>query len=282
MAVAFGVDLGRCNPRVWKDAAQAADELGYESLWIPEHVVFPATIHGGPTADGSHRAVDPRVPVFDVFAILAWLAGCTERVRLGSNVYNIGLRHPFLTARAVVTVDVVSEGRVEFGVGASWLAQEWEAMGLDFATRGARVDEAIHVCRRLWTEPTIRHSGRFFQFEPVVFEPKPVQPSVPIHVGGDSSRALRRAAELGDGWIGMIHDEGSFAAATGELTARCEALGRDVTTLQRTALVRDPAPEEIVGWTASGATRLLVAPWPRSADAVAGLERFAAASGVVR
>jgi probable F420-dependent oxidoreductase len=274
-ALAIGVDLGRCNPARWLDVARAADELGYESVWVPEHLVFPAEIRSAPTADGSHRAVDPRTPVFDAFVVLASLATATTSLRLGTNVFNIGLRHPFTTARSVVTLDVVSGGRVELGIGASWLEQEWDAVGLDFASRGARIDEALHVCRRLWTEDVVEHHGDSFDFEPVVFEPKPVQAHVPVHVGGDSARALRRAAELGDGWIGMVHDPASFGQACATLDARCRAAGRDPATVQRTALAGDPGPGDLAAWAATGATRLIVAPWRRSAEAVDGLGRFA-------
>ena len=274
--VEFGVDLGRCNPRVWQDVAQTADRLGYESLWIPEHLAFPAAIRSTPRTDGVHPAIDPRIPVFDAFAVLAWLAGTTERIRLGTNVFNIGLRHPFVTARAVATLDVVSNGRAEVGIGASWLEQEWDAVGLDFATRGGRVDEAIDVCRRLWSEDVVEHHGRFFDFEPMVFEPKPVQPRLRLHVGGDSPAALRRVADRGDGWIGMVHDEASFAVAVDTLTKLCAERGRSVDDVQRSALVvGDPTRETQARWAEAGATRLIVSPWRRSSDAIDGLERFA-------
>ena len=155
----------------------------------------------------------PDTPIYDAFAYLAFLAARTERVRLGTHVFNIGLRHPFTTARGVQTVDLLSSGRFEFGIGASWLEEEWDATELDFATRGRRVDEAIEVCKRLWTEETVTHHGEFFAFDEVVFEPKPVQqPWPPILVGGESKAALRRAARLGDGWIGMGH---TFESARG-------------------------------------------------------------------
>jgi probable F420-dependent oxidoreductase len=269
----FGVDLGRCNAKLWREVAEAADELGYESLWIPEHLVFPLNIDESPAANA--HPVDPRTPVFDVFVALAALAAVTTSVRLGTNVYNIGLRHPFVTARAAATLDVVSNGRVDLGIGASWLAAEWQRVELDFATRGARIDESVEIVRRLWSEPTIEHHGTFFNFDPVVFEPKPVQTSIPIHVGGDSRRALRRVAELGDGWIGMIQDPDTFAAAVTALEGLCEEHARDPARVQRTALVRNPDHSAMRAWTRAGATRLLVAPWSRSVEAIRALDRFA-------
>ena len=104
------------------------------------------------------------------------------------------------------TLDVVSNGRAEVGVGAGWLREEWIAAGLDPATRGRRLDEALGVVKRLWSEPAVEHHGEFFDFAPVAFEPKPVQKPWPkLHVGGESDAALRRAARHGDGWLGLGH-----------------------------------------------------------------------------
>jgi probable F420-dependent oxidoreductase len=214
--------------------------------------------------------------------MLAAIAATTRRIRLGTNVYNIGLRHPFVTARAVTTLDVISGGRFTFGIGASWLEEEWRAAGLDFATRGARVDETIAICRRLRTERNVAHAGDFFRFEPVWFEPKPVQSPIPIHVGGDSARAVRRAAELGEGWIGMIQTPTTFAATVARLRARCEAAGRDPDCVEATALAPRPDEAALAAWRAAGADRLIVAPWHGSADALDGLARFAEGVGVER
>ena len=142
---------------------------------------------------------------------------------------------------------MVSGGRLDFGIGASWLRGEWDAVGLDFDTRGARVDEAIEVCRRLWSEPVVEHHGRFFDFDPVMFEPKPVQrPGPRLHIGGDGPAALRRAATVGDGWVPMNHtvDEIPAAAATiAELRDRAGRHGRTEVTLgahDRVPLRRGP------------------------------------------
>jgi probable F420-dependent oxidoreductase len=276
----YGVDLGACNPGAWRDVAQAADELGYESVWLPEHLIFPEVIEGSPAAHAG-IVVDPHTPLYDPFVMLSSLAASTRHVRVGTNVYNIGLRHPFVTARAAATLDIVSDGRFDLGIGVSWLAGEWAAAQLDFATRGARVDEIVAICRRLWSEAVVSHAGRFFEFGPVVFEPKPQQQPIPIHVGGDSTAALRRAVRSAEGWIGMVHDVDSFASAVEQLRVLAEADGRDIATLQRTALVRDPDERERDAWRAAGATRLIVAPWERTSGAVRGLERFAAGSGLV-
>ncbi len=152
-------------------------------------------------------------------------------------------------------------------------------MELDFASRGARVDEAIDICRALWSEASVEHHGEFFDFAPVVFNPKPIQRRIPIHVGGDSPPALRRVVRRGDGWIGMLQTLESFATATRWLERACEAAGRNYEDLERTALVRDPDADEIQQWQRAGATRIIISPWNKSTEAVASLHQFVRANG---
>ena len=133
----IGIALGTVRPARWAEVTEEAERLGYESVWMPEHLVLPVQSDGSPYAGQDHPPIPSAVPVFDALAYLSFLAGRTERIRFGTHVYNIGLRHPFATARAVATLDVVSGGRAEFGVGASWLEAEWDAVGLDFAIGGS-------------------------------------------------------------------------------------------------------------------------------------------------
>ena len=272
----FGVALGALNPHFHLDAALAAERLGYESVWLPEHLVFTRAMSSSPYPGEDHPPVPPDTPVYDAFAYLAFLAAKTERVRLGTHVFNIGLRHPFTTARGVQTVDILSGGRFEFGVGASWLHQEWDAAGLDFATRGRRVDEAIEVCRRLWSEETVTHHGEFFTFDEVAFEPKPAQrPWPPILVGGESRAALRRAARLGDGWLGMGHTFETAAPQIETLRALLAEHGRDASEFQIVFGGPVESRADVHRWEDLGVTRLLVSPWRRSKEALDGLDDFA-------
>ena len=278
----FGVTFARLRPALWVETAALCDELGYESVWLPEHLVLPVQQSGSPYAGSDHPPVRPDAPVFDVFTMLAFFAARTERIRLGTNVYNIGLRHPFVTARAVATLDMLSGGRVELGIGASWLAEEWAATGLDFATRGGRVDEALDICRQLWTDPVVAHKGAHFEFAEVAFEPKPVQPGgPPISVGGDTKPAMRRAAVRGDGWIPMNTPIGGLAAARAEIDALRHEAGRDgeFTVTVMGALEN---PNDVEAYREAGVDRLVVIPWRRSAAAAEGLKHFAAAFGLQR
>ena len=277
----FGIALGRLNPAFFAECTVAADQLGYESVWLPEHLVFTTRLSRSPHPGEEHPPVPPTTPIFDAFGYLAYLAGRTERVRLGTHVYNLGLRHPFVAARAVQTLDLVSGGRAEFGVGASWLEEEWVAAQLDFHTRGRRVDEALEVCKRLWTEDEVSHHGEFFAFDGVVFEPKPEQqPWPPILIGGESRAALRRAARHGDGWIGMSHDFESGAGQIARLRTLLDEAGRSRDGFQVCLGGPVASPDDAARWEGLGVTRLIVSPWRRSREAVDGMQAFALRLGL--
>lgn len=280
MAIKVGTAIGMLQPRFFLEVALAAERLGYESLWMPEHLVFPEQMSGSPFSPldhvGSHPPVPPETPLFDVFAYLAFIAGQTRHIRLGTNVYLLGLRHPFIAARAVQTLDLVSGGRAEIGVGAGWLLSEWTAAGLDPVSRGRRLDEALRVCKRLWSEETVAHQGEFYEFGPVKFEPKPVQrPHPPIHIGGNSIAALRRVVQAGDGWysIGLTLD--TIGPVLKTLRDLAHAEGRDPATLEIISAGEVATRDELRRWEDAGVTRLVVQPWRRGSEAVAGLQRFA-------
>jgi probable F420-dependent oxidoreductase len=273
--VKFGIHLGAVNPRLWVAVTEEADRLGFESVWLPEHLVVPIVSSGSPHAGSDHPPIPSDVPIFDVFAYLAHLAARTTQIRLGTDVYNIGLRHPFITARAATTVDILSGGRLALGIGASWLREEWEAVGLDFDRRGARVDETIDVVRRLWTDDVIEHHGTYFDFPPLAFEPKPVQSGGPaLHIGGDGRAALRRVAAVGTGWLPMNHTLAQLGPSLAQLAELAATNGR--TAPIEVTLHGDMShPDDIEPYAGAGVTRLIVRPWSRSSEAIDGLRRFA-------
>jgi probable F420-dependent oxidoreductase len=273
--VKFGIHLGALAPRAWIAVTEEADRLGYESVWMPEHLVLPLGGTGSPIAGDDHPPIPADVPVFDVFAYLSHLAARTTSIRLGTNVYNIGLRHPFVTARAATTVDVLSDGRLDLGIGASWLRAEWDAVGFDFDGRGARVDEAIDVCRRLWQDDVVEHHGAHFDFAPVAFEPKPVQPGgPPLHIGGDGAAALRRAATVGSGWMPMNHARDDLAASLARLAELVDRHGR-TTPVEITFSATPCDLDDVRRHAEAGIDRLLVRPWTRTADAIDAIRRYA-------
>jgi probable F420-dependent oxidoreductase len=274
--VKIGVGLGAANPAFFEAIVLEAEQLGFESVWLPEHLVFTVDLSGSPHPGTDQPPVPPSTPVFDAFAMLSYLAGKTSRIRLGTNVYLLALRHPFAAARAIQTLDIVSGGRAEAGIGAGWLRAEWNAAGLDPHTRGRRLDEALGVCKRLWSEEVIEHHGEFYDFEPVMFEPKPVQkPHPPLHGGGESDAALRRAARFCDGWLGLAHSLESVQAPIARLRELRHEAGREAEPFE--IIVSGPLEqrEDLERWAETGVTRMIVSPWRRSPQAVDGLRDFA-------
>jgi probable F420-dependent oxidoreductase len=230
-----------------------------------------------PKPGEEHPPVPPTTPAFDVFAVLSHLAARTSTVRLGTSIFLLGHRHPFLGARGFSTLDLLSGGRAEVGIGVGWLESEFDALGLDFRSRGARLDEALAVCKRLWTEPVVEHRGPLFPFEPVLFEPKPIQkPHPPITVGGESDVALRRAARSADGWMGMEHTPDTAAQAVRRLRELLEDNGRSIDDFTVTVQADVRTQEEGDAFSESGVDRLLIHPWDRSSESIDGVRRFAA------
>jgi probable F420-dependent oxidoreductase len=240
----FGLPLFGVKPADFAAVAQAAETAGFESLWIPEHLVFPAEMPATyPYTETGQPPVFPGSPLYDPWVTLAYMAAATERIRLGTQVYILPLRHPLVTARAFTTLDVLSRGRAVLGIGVGWMEEEFELAGQEFATRGSRTDEIIEILHRLWTEKEIHHRGTHYDLGPLRFEPKPAQkPHPPIEVGGASPAALRRAARLGDGW-----------QAIGDLDV--EAIGASVKGLEEMgAKAGRTGPFEITTPSALGAT----------------------------
>ncbi len=197
--------------------ATAADELGFSSVWAAERLLVPMP----PNQSWSRR--DPTA--FEPLASLSYVAALTHRVRLGTSVIILPARNPLLLARATASVDVLSGGRLELGIGIGWMREELDASGVPFRERGKIADEYIEVLRGAWRGEG--HSGRFVQVPPMLFEPKPVKGTIPIWVGGNSDAALRRVARLGDGWIpmGAIEPE-ALEAKAGRIADMARALGR--------------------------------------------------------
>jgi probable F420-dependent oxidoreductase len=188
--VHFGVILpnfgSESSPARIRAFAEAAEGLGFDSVWVTEHIVV-----------GS-EAVDPYGRVYDPLVTLGWIAGWTERVGLGTSIVLVPLHNPFHLAKEVATVQELSGGRVTLGVGIGWHRDEFEFMGVPFEGRGRRADDAIRLMRALWQgEPSF--TGRYWSYDNATAEPRP-DPQPEIWVGGSSERALQRARALGDAW----------------------------------------------------------------------------------
>lgn len=275
----FGVPLFRIRPEEIAHVAQRAEALGFESVWVPEHVVFPTRIASRYpyTADGI-PPITPDAPHLDPLILLTHIAAATRTIRLGTNVYLLPLRHPILIARAVVSLDVLSGGRVSLGVGVGWLEEEFAAVGVDFATRGARARECARALKILWTEREPTFAGRHFEFGPVFFEPKPVQkPHPPLLFGGESDTALRRAATLGDGWYGVGHTPASAATQVQKLRDLLAERGRERVPFECTVSHGGPtlSRDDAARYAEAGVDRVVVLPWRRGREAEERLAQVA-------
>jgi len=207
--------------------ARAAEELGYDSVWSGDHVVFPvesASVY--PYHRGGTYSPDPLV-AYDALIALAVVAGCTERVELGTGVLVLPQRNPLLTAKQLASLDALSGGRVILGAGAGWLAEEFAALEApDFRSRGEVLEEWVAILRTCWTDDEPRFAGRHYRFDPVHFQPRPARP-IPILIGGNSPAALRRAGRIGDGWFGTAVTLAEASTSIAAVRRHAEQAGRD-------------------------------------------------------
>jgi probable F420-dependent oxidoreductase len=207
---------------------RAAEARGFASLWAAEHVVlfddyasrYPYAEDGRIPAGGESGFLDP-------FAALAFLASVTREIRLGTGICLVPQRNPVYTAKEVATIDWLSGGRFDLGIGVGWLEEEFSALGVPFERRGARCREYIEVMRRLWCDGVSKHRGEFYALPECRQFPKPVQsPHPPIHFGGESDAALRRVADLGQGWYGFNIDPEQTAERLAVLDRLLQERGR--------------------------------------------------------
>jgi len=205
-----------------------ADERGFHSLWVAEHVVlFDQYQSRYPYADSGRIPVSAENGIIDPFPLLAFLAAATRKIRLGTGICLVPQRNPLYTAKEVTSVDWLSNGRFDFGVGIGWLAEEFQALGVPFERRAARCRAYLEVMRRCWCDPISQYEGEFYALPPCRQFPKPIQqPHPPIFFGGESDPALKRVADLGQGWYPFSIDPPTLAARLRDLERLLAARGR--------------------------------------------------------
>jgi len=210
MSLTFGCVLSQAifdpmaGPAAIRRLAQRAETLGFHTVWFADHIVIPRSVKPlYPYEDGGASPFDPAQPFYEPLSVLNFLAGCTERIRLGMHVLIIPYREPVFTAKILATLDALSGGRLTLGAGTGWMAEEFAALGRShFAERGAVTNEYLQLFKELWTKENPEFHGKYVQVSDIGFMPKPVQrPHPPIWIGGHSLAALRRAALVGDGWM---------------------------------------------------------------------------------
>jgi len=205
IAAAFG-DSPLRDIGFLKAYALAAEQTGFNSLWLPEHVVFFAKYDADyPYKKSGETPWGDRVGLYDPLLLAAVAATVTTRLRFGTTVLIVPQRPALLTAKEIMTLDHIAGGRFEFGVGLGWSPEEYAALGVGWESRGQRFDEYLDAIRVAWTAEIAEYHGRFVNFEKVLLRPYPVTPGgPPILVGGNSAAAIRRALRAGDGWYGVF------------------------------------------------------------------------------
>tara|TARA_B100000579_G_C22801156_1_gene839939 strand:+ start:655 stop:1548 length:894 start_codon:yes stop_codon:yes gene_type:complete len=179
------------------------EELGFSSLWVSDHILMPETIKADyPFAKDGKATWDTNIPWYDSLILLAMAASVTKEIKLGTAIIVLPLRHPIIFAKQTATIDELSKGRLELGIGAGWLSDEFEALNIDFKTRGKKLEDWIKISRNCWTgAPKSFKSDHYNLPEGFLTLPKPYKNNIPFYIGGHSKFALKRAATFADGWL---------------------------------------------------------------------------------
>jgi len=202
----YGITLPGAGPLATPEALMAvatlAESIGFTSVWVTDHVAIPVeSVSHYPYREDRRPPWPADIPYLDAFTALTWVGAVTRTVRLGTSVLVLPLRPPLIVAKTVATLDALTGGRVVLGVGAGWLREEFDLLGQPFRTRGRRMKEAIRVLKACWSDDPVSFDGEYFQLSPFGMDPKPRQGArLPVLGGGESDAALRRVAEVCDGW----------------------------------------------------------------------------------
>jgi probable F420-dependent oxidoreductase len=270
----------RASPDYVRRFCVAADEAGFGGLWGVDHLVMPHhtdsmyTLGRAPAAIADDAVSHLLSPNYELMTTLAWIAGFTSRVKLGTAVAVLPIRNAVANARQLATLDVYSDGRVLYGVGVGWLREEAVAMGMPWDRRGRRSEEHIALLRALWCAEgdLVEFRGEFHDIPPIDPEPRPVQRPIPILVGGHSGVALERAGRIGDGWIAAAMPSVALAEHWEKVRDAAERDHRDPDTLLLVSAMRPvrdmPQAEAIAAYADVGVDHLIVDLYVESRDAV--------------
>ncbi len=253
---------GNATAGVLRTLGREAEARGFESIWVAEHVVlFEEYESVYPYAADGKFPGGADTGLLEPLTALTYLAAVTDTIRLGTGICLVPQRNPVYTAKQVVDLDVLSGGRVDFGVGVGWLAEEFEAVAAPFERRGARCDEYLQVMRTLWTDDVSEHHGEMYDLPACKMYPKPVQqPHPPIHVGGESAAAMRRVATQGQGWYSFNRTPEQLDEPLARLDAVLAEHGRSRSDIELTVCpyFNPTTPADVEAYRARGVDRLVV------------------------
>jgi probable F420-dependent oxidoreductase len=281
--VRFCQSLMFSSPDDWIELTRAAERAGFDQVSLSDHVFYPAKLDSSyPYTPDGRPMFPPDTPWPDVWVMTGALAAATERITFSTHVYVLPARNPFVVAKAVGTAAYVSGGRVVLGVGAGWMREEFTQLEQPFDRRGARMEEQIQVLRTLWRGGMVEHHGEFYDFDRLEMSPAPPAP-VPILIGGHTDLALRRAARIGDGWMGVYYGLDELRGYLDRLARfRAEYGTADRPfDVQVSVVDRPPDPEVCAELEAMGVTTLITSAWMMAGlrnasrdENVRALERF--------
>ena len=259
----FCQSLMFADPAQWVELARHAEEVGFDQLALSDHVFYPEQLTSAyPYTPDGKPLFPPDTPWPDVWVMVGAMAAVTSRIEFTTNVYVLPLRNPFVVAKAVGTAAWLSGDRVSLGIGAGWMREEFDQLEQPFSRRGARMDEQVEVLRKLWQGGLVEHHGEFYDFDKLQVAPVPGKP-VPIIVGGHSEIALRRAAQRGDGWVGVYYTRDELRGYVGRLDRLRAEAGRLDQPFDVLAAVTDALPHRgvVEQLEEMGVTTLMTSAW---------------------
>lgn len=230
------------------EICRRAETLGFDSVWGGEHVILPDEIASRyPYTEDGKIPAEPDTPIPDPLIWLAFVAAAAPTLQLGTCILIVPQRNPLVLAKELATLDCLSGGRLELGLGVGWLKEEFDALGVAWERRGARNDEYIAAMRALWAGPHAEFHGEFVDFDPATCSPRPVNGSIPVIVGGDSDAAIRRAVRIADGYFPGEGDFDRLAALIGRVRRAAEAADRDPDSLAINAIFGRQMADPVAG-----------------------------------
>ena len=265
----IGVNVVPVTAKDLAAVGRRAEELGFGALYYGEHIAVPVDLSIPYPGKAGYAAHYYRL---ETYVALGYLAAATSTIRLGTGVTILPLRHPLQTARSIASVDNLSNGRLDLAIGVGSIKDEYDVMGVDYETRGRRLEETLDVFERLWADETPSYEGELIRFGPIGFEPKPVQkPRPPLFVGSRTKVALDRAARRADGWYGATYSTDDVREIKAMMAPLLDKYGRDPASF-RYSLVHGagqallPSAEELAIYADEGVDTVVVSPFDRQSD----------------